>query len=76
MFGIFGDTNKESAAKGGHRAMGESADYYLEGIDTQYDPAVDSNRGLRRFPFWRSGVWGNPVELAREYLPLPPAKGE
>lgn len=71
-FGIWGDTSKENAEKGGHRAMGESADYYLVAIDTQYDPARDSSKGLRQFPFWRIGVWGDPTQLAREYLPQPP----
>ena len=49
--------------------MGESADYYLEGQDTQYDPGIDKNRGVRSVPFWRIGIWGNQVKMAREYLP-------
>lgn len=57
MFGIYGDTEKESVDKGVHRALGESADYYLEGIDTQYNPVEDKLKGLRRFPFWRIGLW-------------------
>ena len=69
MFGILGDTELESAQKGGHRAMGESADYYLEGQDTQYDPGQDKNKGVRSVPFWRIGIWGNQVKMAREYLP-------
>ncbi len=69
MFGILGDTSIESAKKGGHRAMGESADYYLEGQDTQYDPDQDKNKGVRSVPFWRIGIWGNQVKMAREYLP-------
>ena len=69
MFGILGDTELESAQKGGHRAMGESADYYLEGQDTQYDPGIDKNRGVRSVPFWRIGIWGEPERLAQEYLP-------
>lgn len=53
--------------------MGESADFYLEGQDTQYNPGKGGNDGLRFFPFWRIGIWGDPTELAREYLPeLPP----
>lgn len=72
MFGIFGDTSEESATKGGHRALGESADYYLVGYDTQYNPSQDPVGGIRNFPFWRCGVWGNPIELAKEYLPQLP----
>lgn len=71
-FGILGDTKKASAAKGGHRAMGENADYYLEGEDTQYDPGESRHDGLRFFPFWRIGVWGDPKEMAIRYLPVPP----
>ena len=74
MFGIHGDTEKASMEKGGHRAMGESADYYLEGTDTRYDPKADKSNSLRRFPFWRSGVWGDSVELAKKYLPEPQIK--
>ncbi len=72
MFGIHGDTDLESYNKGSHRARGESADYYLEGVDTQYDPKKDPNEGLRRFPFWRSRILGDPIILARKYLPEPP----
>lgn len=72
MFGILGDTDEISAQKGGHRAMGESADFYLEGIDTQYDPKTDTNRGLRYFPVWRLGLWGPQEEMAKEFLPIAP----
>lgn len=74
MFGIHGNTDKESLEKGGHRAMGESADYYLEGLDTQYDPKIDKVGGMRRFPFWRIGVWGDPTKLTKIYLPQAPGK--
>jgi hypothetical protein len=75
-FGIWGDTEEASAEKGVHRAMGEKADYYLEGQDTQYDPGESGNEGLRFFPFWRIAVWGNPLEMAKEYLPEPPSQEE
>lgn len=68
-FGILGNTEKESAEKGGHRAMGESCDYYLEGYDTQYDPGESGEDGLRFFPFWRIGVYGDSKKLAKEYIP-------
>ncbi|HUS89338.1 MAG TPA: hypothetical protein VMW91_08245, partial [Desulfosporosinus sp.] len=72
-FGILGGTSEESFRRDEHRAMGESADYCLEGIDTQYDPKKDTNKGSRAFPFWRIGVWGNSIEMAKEFLPaLPP----
>ena len=70
-FGILGDTEKGSLEHGVHRAMGESADYYLEGHDTQYKPGKDGNTDLRFFPFWRIGVWGDPIEQAKNYLPSP-----
>lgn len=72
MFGIYGGTEEEGVGKGVHRALGESADFYLEGIDTQYNPENDGEKGLRRFPFWRIGVYGDPEVLAKEYLPQPP----
>ena len=70
-FGILGDIEEASAQKGGHRAMGESADFYLEGIDTQYEPGESGTDGLRFFPFWRIGVWGNAQEMSSEFLPKP-----
>lgn len=72
MFGIYGGTEEEGVEKGVHKALGENADFYLEGIDTQYDPKKDGEKGLRRFPFWRIGVYGDPEELAKKYLPQPP----
>lgn len=67
--GIMGDTNQESLAKGGHRAMGESADYYLVGHDTQYDPGETGTKDIRHFPFWRLGVYGDQEEQAKQFLP-------
>lgn len=72
MFGIYGGTEEEGEKNGVHRALGENADFYLEGIDTQYDPKKDGEKGLRRFPFWRIGVYGDPEALAKEYLPQLP----
>ncbi|MBW7959902.1 hypothetical protein H3C65_00190 [Patescibacteria group bacterium] len=74
MFGIYGGTEEGGVEKGVHRALGENADFYLEGIDTQYDPKKDGEKGLRRFPFWRIGVYGDPEVLAKEYLPQPPER--
>lgn len=71
-FGIMGDTEASSAAGSSHRAMGESADYYLVGVDTQYDPQQDGAGAVRHFPFWRMGVWGPQQEKAGEWLPEAP----
>lgn len=71
-FGIHGDTEQVSAERGSsHRAMGESADFYLEGHDTQYDPGEDGNADIRRFPLWRIGVWGDQQQMADVFLPKP-----
>jgi len=69
-FGILGDTDEDSAS---HRAMGESADYYLTGLDTQCDPKTDPSHGIRYFPFWRLGVWGPVAEQEKIFLPEPRA---
>jgi hypothetical protein len=72
MCGIHGNTEQLSAEQGtSHRAMGESADFYIEGHDTQYAPGETGTNDIRRFPFWRIGVWGNPLELRKHFLPQP-----
>lgn len=67
-FGIFGGTEREDVEKGSHRAMGESADFYLEGEHTIYPPGENAKR---RFPFWRLGVYGSQINLIENYMPVP-----
>lgn len=68
-FGIYGEADREAYERGEHRAMGEDPDYYLEGTDTQYDPAKSPNGGFRIFPFWRMGVWGDQLAMAKKFIP-------
>jgi hypothetical protein len=70
MFGIMGDTDS-SISGSEHRWRGESADFYLEGHDTQYPSGEDGNDDLRSFPFWRLGIYGDSTEMAKEFLPKP-----
>jgi|GEM_PF-4221523 hypothetical protein len=71
MFGIMGDTDPNISGSE-HRWRGESADFYLEGHDTQYDPGNDGNSDLRSFPFWRLGIYGSSAEMAQAFLPEAP----
>lgn len=48
-----------------HAEFGESDDIYLEGFDTQYPH--QSNR-LRRFPFWRIGLYGDQKTLIPDFI--------
>jgi hypothetical protein len=67
--GIMGSTDEESNS---HRALGEKVDFYIQAQDTQYHAGEDGSGGIRNFPFWRMGVYGDASELAGQFLPEPP----
>lgn len=70
-FGIQGNLRALGGSRNeGHMALSENADFYITGRDIQYDPEKDSGRGIRRFPFWRMGVYGPQVDQKRIFLPI------